>query len=805
MKIRHKLVIILAVLLIALNGIVGFFIYKQTRREFTKEIRGKAKMLVIQLETTRNYLSSIMHTIELNEQTKKFIPAVATNAISKNFAKKTGYIIKQTSLRYRNEENKPDPFEEEILRKMEEDPTIAEYWADEVFHGKRVERYLYPLYVTEDCLLCHGPKENAPPVVRDYYDAGYDYKLGEIRGALSVIIPKEIAEQRYATAIIFFITIGTASILLVVVIIFFTANKFLKPIEKLTAAATAIKKTGDLTTRVEISTNDEVGQLGEAFNDMSDKLRSSYAMLEQRIAEKTEHLQRAVSALKRANRMKSEFLANMSHELRTPLNAIIGFAEVLKDKLCGDLNAEQEDFVKDIHSSGRHLLQMINDILDLSKIEAGKMELQYEVFLVSDAIEEVYTILKGLAKKKQLQLKTVIQEDVKDIEADRVKFKQILYNLLSNAIKFTPQNGTITTNAAIVDGKMQVSVSDSGIGIKPDDQGKVFKEFWQADSSFSRKYEGTGLGLALTRRIVEMHGGNIWFESEYGKGSTFYFAIPVTKSQKILSLEEIEEETNSHTLSPAATKEGKTILVIEDNRMSADLLTVYLTNAGYNVVVSADGVDVVEKAKKCNPFLITLDILLPGIDGWEVLSKLKGDKNTAHIPVIIVSIIDNKELGYSLGAAEYLIKPIGRKQLVGAVNAVANTLKIKDKPMKILVVDDDEKAVKHINTILKEKGCDVLKAYNGEAGINLAIEMHPDIIILDLVMPGISGFEVMERLKAHPIAKEIPIIICSAKDITAEEKRELNGNILALIKKGSHTEEALLLAIRKIEQTHHKG
>lgn len=818
MKIRHKLVIILAVLLIALNGIVGFFIYKQTRQEFTKEIRGKAKMLVIQLETTRNYLTSIMHKIELNEQTKKFIPAVATNAISKNFAEKTGYVIKQTSLRYRNEENKPDLFEEKILRKMEEDPTIKEYWADDVFDGKRVERYLYPLYVTKDCLLCHGPREKAPPVVRDYYDAGYDYQLGEIRGAFSVIIPKEIAEQRYAAAIIFFIIIGTASILLVVVIIFFTTNKFLKPIEKLTAAATAIKKTGDLTTRVEISTNDEVGQLGEAFNDMSDKLRSSYAMLEQRITEKTEHLQKAVSALKRANRMKSEFLANMSHELRTPLNAIIGFAEVLKDKLCGELNAEQEDFVKDIHSSGRHLLQMINDILDLSKIEAGKMELQYESFLVSDAIEDVYTILKGLAKKKQLQLKTVIQEDVKDIEADRVKFKQILYNLLSNSIKFTPQNGTITTNAAIVDGKMQVSVSDSGIGIKPEDREKVFKEFWQADSSFSRKYEGTGLGLALTRRIVEMHGGKIWLKSEYGKGSTFYFTIPVTKSQRILHPEDEmatvcpicgeevgDEGTHVHKLSPVVTKGKKTILVIEDNRMSANLLTLYLTNAGYNVVVTADGVGAVEKAKQCNPFLITLDILLPGIDGWEVISKLKGDKDTAHIPVIIVSIFDNKELGYSLGAAEYLIKPVGRKQLVDAVNAVANTLKTKEEPVKILVVDDDEKAVKHITTILKEKGCDVLKAYSGEAGINLALEKHPDIIILDLMMPGMSGFEVIEILKAHPVAKEIPIIICSAKDITPEEKKELNGNILALIQKGSHTEEDLLMAIRKIEQTHHKG
>ncbi|MCF6149661.1 MAG: response regulator [Candidatus Kuenenia sp.] len=799
MKIRHKLVIILAVLLISLNGIVGFFIYKRTRQEFVKEIREKARMLVIELETSRNYLASIMDKIEINEQTTKFIPAIATNAISKNFAEKTGYIIKQTSLRYRNKENKPDSFEEEILRKMEKDPGIVEYWADDLIEGKRVERYIYPLYVKEECLLCHGPKEKAPKVVQENYNTGYDYKLGEIRGALSVIIPKEIAEQRYASAIIFFIVIGSTSIMLVVIIIFFTTNKFLKPIEKLTAAATTIRKTGDLTTKVEISTNDEVGQLGEAFNDMSSKLRSSYASLEQRIAEKTEHLQRAVSALKRANRMKSEFLANMSHELRTPLNAIIGFAEVLKDKLCGDLNAEQEDFVKDIHSSGQHLLQMINDILDLSKIEAGKMELQYEVFLLPDAIEEVYTILKGLAKKKQLHLETFLHDDVKDIEADRVKFKQILYNLLSNAIKFTPQNGTITTRASIINGKIQVSVSDSGIGIKSEEQKKVFKEFWQADSSFSRKYEGTGLGLALTKRIVELHRGNIWFESEYGKGSTFYFALPLAKPSEIPSLK--DKEANLHKLSATAQKCKTTILVIEDNRMSADLLTVYLTNAGYNVILASDGREAVEKAKKYKPCLITLDILLPGIDGWEVISRLKSDKDTAHIPVIIVSIVDNKDLGYSLGAAEYLIKPIGRKQLIDAVNTVAHTLKAKDKPMKILVVDDDEKAVKYINTILKEKEFTVFKAYGGEAGINIALEKHPDIIILDLMMPEVSGFDVIEKLKAHPEAKEIPIIICSAKDITSEEKRELNGKILAIIQKGSHTKEDLLEAIKKMEQT----
>lgn len=801
MKIRHKLVILLAVLLVTLNGVIAFSIYKRTRQEFIKEVREKAKLIATELETTRNYLASALQTskIEITEQTKLFIPAVSGHAIGVKFAEKTGYIIKQTSVKYRNLFNKPDPFEEMVLRKMEEDHNLTEYWDDDVIDGKRVERYLYALYVKEDCLLCHGPKENAPEFIQKNYDAGYNYKVGELRGAISVIIPKEIAEQRFAANFIFFVTVGSVSILLIVTIIFLITGKFMKPIERLTAAVATITKTGDLTTKVDVSSKDEVGQLGRAFNDMSAKLQSTYATLEQRIAEKTAHLQQAVSALERANKMKSEFLANMSHELRTPLNAIIGFAEVLRDKIAGDLNEEQMDFINDIHSSGCHLLQMINDILDLSKIEAGKMELQYEIFPLPEAIEDVYTILKGLAGKKHLELKTEILTDVKNIEADRVKFKQILYNLLSNAIKFTPENGKIALEASIVDDMLQVSVSDTGIGMKSEDQEKVFKEFWQADSSFARKYEGTGLGLALTKRIVEMHGGKIWFESEYGKGSVFYFTLPLKASFKPSKPKEAETRPR-FAASARGEKESKTVLVVEDDRMAADLLTLYLTNAGYNVIVAMDGEEAIKKAKNFRPFLITLDIMLPEKDGWDVLSELKNSPDVADIPVIIVSIVDNKELGFSLGAVEYLIKPIDRERLITTVNACIPAERIKGKPMKILVVDDDEKAVKYMSSVLESAGFEVLKAYRGEAGINLAINNTPDLIILDLMMPGISGFDVIEKLRVHPTAKGIPIIICSAKDITPEEKKVLNGNILAIVKKSGHTKEDLLAAIRKIEQ-----
>ncbi len=792
--------ILLAVLLVLLNSTLVFFVYKRTRHEFTREVREKAKLIAAELETTRNYLAVALQSskIGITEQTKFFIPAVSGHAIGKKFAEKTGYIIKQTSRKYRNFFNKPDLYEENVLRKMEEDPDLSEYWSDDIIEGKRVERYLYALYITEDCLLCHGSKEKAPEFIRKNYDIGYGYKVGELRGAISVIIPKEIAEQQFAATIIFFATTTSVSILMIVAIIFLTTGKLMRPIERLTATVAAITRTGDLTTKVDILSKDEVGQLGRAFNDMSTKLQSTYATLEQRIAEKTAHLQQAVLALERANKMKSEFLANMSHELRTPLNAIIGFAEVLRDKIAGDLNEEQTDFVNDIHSSGSHLLQMINDILDLSKIEAGKMELQYGVFPVPAAIEEVYTIIKGLASKKHLELKTVILTDMKSIEADRVKFKQVLYNLLSNAIKFTPENGKIVLEAGVMEDMLQVSVSDTGIGMKSDDQQKVFKEFWQADSSFARKYEGTGLGLALTKRIVEMHGGKIWFESEYGKGSIFSFSLPVKAAVKTTEPKEIKAKPRQTI--PAGVKDAKTVLVVEDDRMAADLLTLYLTNAGYNVVVAVDGEEAIKKAKEYQPFLITLDVMLPKKDGWDVLSELKNSQDVAPIPVIIVSMVDNKDLGFSLGAVEYLMKPIDRTKLIDIVNSCIPAERNTGKSMKVLVVDDDEKAVKYMSSVLEKAGFDVLKAYSGKAGINLAINNNPDLMILDLMMPEVSGFDVVETLRNHPTAKGIPIIICSAKDITPEDKKILNGHILAIVQKSSHTKEDLLSTIKKIEQ-----
>lgn len=264
------------------------------------------------------------------------------------------------------------------------------------------------------------------------------------------------------------------------------------------------------------------------------RLQDLNVLLEKRVEERTEELQKANIALEKANRLKSEFLATMSHELRTPLNAIIGFAEVLRDEITGALNTEQKEYVGDIHSSGQHLLSMINSILDLSKIEAGKFELQYEEFSVENAINEVLNTIMGSSHKKGISIRTHVHEDIPSLMADKVKFKQIMFNLLSNAVKFTPENGRITINARLSNQHVQIAVSDTGIGIKSDDMNKLFEAFRQVDGSYARRYEGTGLGLILTKRLVELHGGKIWAKSEYGKGSTFTFTLPL-KPQKNLS------------------------------------------------------------------------------------------------------------------------------------------------------------------------------------------------------------------------------------------------------------------------------
>ncbi|MGH7274189.1 MAG: response regulator, partial [Nitrospiria bacterium] len=434
-----------------------------------------------------------------------------------------------------------------------------------------------------------------------------------------------------------------------------------------------------------------------------------------------------------------------------------------------------------------------------------------------------------LVNKKGLHLETYIEEGISHIYADEGKLKQCLLNLLSNAVKFTPAGGEIRIDVRSTSLEAQpalmISVADTGIGIKKEDVGKIFEEFRQAEGSYTREYQGTGLGLPITKRFVEMHGGKVWVESEIGKGSKFVMLIPtrITYSSTGTGYEEeakvtadaveeipvggpeVEQEPTplvSEIASTPEKMEGEQlcILVVEDDPRTNQLLTLYFTEAGYQVEQAYDGETALEKAKAMKPFAITLDIMLPKMDGWEVLQRLKAIPETREIPVIIVSIIGNQELGLSLGAADYFTKPIDRLALLESLRRQENALRIKMKPISVLIIDDDPEIIRLIEAFLEAEGIGLIKARSGEAGLNLAIETHPDLIILDLLMPEVNGFEVIDRLKRHPTAKNIPIIICTGKDLTQEEKGILTGKIREVIHKGTSLREELIYEVRKFEK-----
>ena len=500
-------------------------------------------------------------------------------------------------------------------------------------------------------------------------------------------------------------------------------------------------------------------------------------------------LQAAKETAEYANRAKSDFLANMSHELRTPLNAIIGFAEILRDEIIAPIKPEQKELVTDIHTSGRHLLDMINDILDLSKIEAGTMDLDFETFSIMETMDEVSTIINALARKKRIQLAREFNQDI-TITADKTKFKQILYNLLANGVKFTNEGGRVTTKLEILDNSLLIRVTDTGVGISPEDQEMLFQAFTQVDTSKARAHEGTGLGLALTKRLVELHGGKIWVESAIGEGSAFSFSLPLQQH--------VAPSPAPIRANLPSSANNRTILVAEDNEQAAQLLGIYLMEAGYRVEFATDGEAAIVKAAEIKPFAITLDIMLPKKDGWQVLRALKANSDLRSIPVIIVSITEERQLGFGLGAVDHLVKPIDKAALLASLRSLR--LPEQNGRIRILIVDDDPQAIRLLTAILESEGYDVLKAYGGQEGIDLAVAQAPALIILDLAMPDVDGFQVVKRLAEDPGACDIPIVICTAMDLTDEEKDRLNGQIQSVIEKTGDVKQKLLEAIKRIER-----
>jgi signal transduction histidine kinase/CheY-like chemotaxis protein len=583
----------------------------------------------------------------------------------------------------------------------------------------------------------------------------------------------EVSHNAYLTARWVVIGFAVGSIGLALVFGYAISWSLIGPVKEMD---TRLKETaaGDFSQRVAIPNRDELGVLATNLNRMNEELGRLYQQLET------------------ANRHKSEFLASMSHELRTPLNAIIGFSEVLLDRLFGDLNAKQEEYLQDVLESGRHLLSLINDILDLSKVEAGRMELEVGRFALPEILENGLTMVRERAGRHGIALSLDADPAIDVIEADERKVKQVVFNLLSNAVKFTPDGGQVGIRARLDDAGVRITVWDTGIGIAPENQGRIFEEFQQVGGVYMEKREGTGLGLALAKKFVELHGGQIWVESEAGQGSRFTFTLPVyTVPQPEVAL--------AHAASAAAGVEdhGPVVLVVEDNAPAAEILRLYLAGAGYRVEVARDGEEGFTQAWQLQPSLITLDLLLPKVDGWDLLIRLKGEPATRDIPVVIVSIVEEQGQGFALGAADYLVKPVSREEMLQALQRLGLTRPQLREKVTILTVDDDPLAVELVETMLTAEGFRVLKAYGGVEGLAVARQELPALLILDLLMPDLDGFAVLEQLRADPATAAIPIIILTSQNLTPHEKARLHGAMAYFAHKGEFSRQTFVELVRR--------
>ena len=496
-----------------------------------------------------------------------------------------------------------------------------------------------------------------------------------------------------------------------------------------------------------------------------------------------------------------KFLATFSHELRSPLNSIIGFSELLTKQLDGLPPETVQEFMKNITTSGRHLQQIINDILDLSKIEAGKMDLHIASYPISYFEEGVRGVLAAAIAAKNIRLEFTFAADFEELVVDQTRFKQILINLVSNAVKFSHPGGTVRVTSQRVDNDLRFTVEDEGIGMRSEDMTSLFKPFKQADNGREMNHEGIGLGLAITKKLLELHGGSIWAESEVGRGTTIAFTIPLivdAGSERMMQagmlLETLQRENRSRT-----SGDKPLALIIEDGPQAAELLKLYIESAGYRVEIARNGVDALDMAKTLHPNVITLDLMLPTKDGWQVLKELKRHPLCKQIPVIIVSILDEKNLGFSLGAVDYFVKPVNRDDLVQALDRVHLLPRTDRQSPSVLVIDDDRAAVDLIQVILENEGYRVFKAFQGKEGVEMATREHPDLIILDLIMPDVSGFNVAYQLKQIPATRGIPIIILTSMDIDEETQERLGAHVTSLMSKGSFTKKDLLREIGNIE------
>ena len=559
--------------------------------------------------------------------------------------------------------------------------------------------------------------------------------------------------------------------------------------------ATPIPGQGELTILID-AFNEMLTQIGKSEAD----LRKAHDGLEQRVRERTVELEtakREVEAfsqsvvlakeeLERSSKFKDQFLSTMSHELRTPLNAVLGFSDLLGEDRYGFLNEKQRRYVNHISTGGKHLLRLINDILDLSRIEAGRLQLTLETVRVDASLSEACDTLQPLASKKNHRLIKHPAPGL-SVRADGTRLKQILMNLIGNAIKFTPDGGTIELAARKIGDLVRLEVRDSGPGIPSEEQKRIFEAFYRLTQN-AKAAEGSGLGLAITQRLVELHGGQLGLESQPGMGSCFYFNLPLAPSV------EPREEL------PLGDKPGQSstarILVVEDDRTAALLLETQLISAGYQVILCTEPRRAVEMAAELQPSAVTMDIVMKPVNGWQILTALKSDRRTAQIPVIVVTIVDQPSTGALLGADEYVVKPVEKLVLLSAVDRCLRRSARSGAP-SILVVEDHPPTREFIAESLMHRGYLVEIAVDGAAARNRVARGLPHLVILDLVLPDVSGFELLAEWRSNPSTAELTVFVLTSKDLTQTEKEYLQSNSAALLRKSEHWQDVLFQQLRQ--------
>ena len=498
-----------------------------------------------------------------------------------------------------------------------------------------------------------------------------------------------------------------------------------------------------------------------------------------------------VDELKEINRFKSEFLANMSHELRTPMNAILGYTSLHLDGIYGPLTGKQEEALRRVEAGGKNLLQLINGILDLSKIAAGRMPVYLEEFSLAELAGEVTGMLDILAKAKKLKLEAAIPADVR-VRADRTKLKQALINLVGNGIKFTSEGGVfIEYESDPKKSYVSLKVRDTGIGIKPHDMPLLFQEFRQLDASTTREYGGTGLGLVISRKFVQLMGGNVTAESRPGEGSVFTIVLPAESA--------LAPEPAAQDFVPTAVEQdGKVLLAIDDDPEVLALLRDSLHGTGYKLVGALGAAEGLALARKFRPFAITLDIMMPHQDGWSALQAIKNDPELRHIPVMILSITDNKSLGYSLGVTDYIIKPFDRRELLGKLKALERGCPpgAGGTGCAVLVADDEKATADYIKETLSAEGYSVQTAATGREALEKLAACVPDVLFLNLTLPEVSGLEVLEAVGKDARLKNTQIFALTARDLSRGELEQLHSRTQAVIKKGSRKLTDILGLIR---------